>query len=205
MEFLIDSLRSNRQASYAELQAKAHERHLKVFPILYGRAKAMLGISKAETEAVPASKAVPANKGVPASKAGGNEAHEPGPRAAGWGSKSARIRELLDSGMNGPEIARQVGASTALVYAVKSSLGKTAKRRASAPREVPGPGRPPREVQREALRSGTLQGLDGVLDAIKHSERDRNRLRAALERLHAILEGGLNGPSFTQSGSSSRA
>lgn len=43
-EFLVDELRSQPTSSYAELKAKADERGLKIAPIMYGRAKALLGL-----------------------------------------------------------------------------------------------------------------------------------------------------------------
>jgi hypothetical protein len=46
MEFLVSSLKANRKASYADLKAKADEKKLKVFPIMFGRAQALLGIVK---------------------------------------------------------------------------------------------------------------------------------------------------------------
>ena len=39
MAFLVDALKKNHKASYAELKAKADEKKLKLFPIMFGRAQ----------------------------------------------------------------------------------------------------------------------------------------------------------------------
>ena len=51
MEFLVDSLKRNPKASYADLKAKADEKKLPVFPIMFGRAQALLGIVKSAKRA----------------------------------------------------------------------------------------------------------------------------------------------------------
>ena len=43
-EFLVNELRSKPTCNYGELKAKADERGLKIAPIMYGRAKALLGL-----------------------------------------------------------------------------------------------------------------------------------------------------------------
>ena len=87
-------------------------------------------------------------------------------------SKSGRVRELLKTGMSAVDIAKKVGCTTALVYNIKSKGGGAAKR---------GPGRPRKGA------SASMDGLAGILDAVKSSERERTQLRAALERIHGIL------------------
>jgi hypothetical protein len=46
MEFLVDTLKSDRNAVYAEVAATAAKKKLKVYPIMWGRAKALLGYVK---------------------------------------------------------------------------------------------------------------------------------------------------------------
>ncbi|HEX6943208.1 MAG TPA: hypothetical protein VF128_09800 [Gemmatimonadaceae bacterium] len=65
------------------------------------------------------------------------------------------------------------GCTTGLVYVIKSKMGKSGKR---------GPGRP----ARVGSRSG-LDGLAGILDTVKNAERERAQLRAALEKIQAVL------------------
>ncbi|HEB54313.1 MAG TPA: hypothetical protein ENI87_13760 [bacterium] len=46
MEFIVASLKKNPKISYQDLHAAAAKKRLKVYPIMYGRAQAMLGIVK---------------------------------------------------------------------------------------------------------------------------------------------------------------
>ncbi len=46
MDFLVEQLRRNPALSYAELKESAGRRELTVYPIMYGRAKALLGLVK---------------------------------------------------------------------------------------------------------------------------------------------------------------
>ena len=94
-------------------------------------------------------------------------------------SKSGQIRELLGTGMAVGEIAKKVGCTPALVYNVKArAAGGGAKKR--------GPGRPPK-AQAKATASGSFDGLAGILDAVKGAERERAQLRAALEKIQAVI------------------
>lgn len=89
---------------------------------------------------------------------------------------SGCIRELLSTGMTANEIAKKVGATTGHVYVVKSNMGKgkaTAKR---------GPGRP-----RKVAAGTGMDGLEGILAAVKNSERDRVSMRAALEKIQGVI------------------
>lgn len=45
-EFILASLKKNPKATYKEIAAAAAKKKLKVFPIMFGRAQAMLGIVK---------------------------------------------------------------------------------------------------------------------------------------------------------------
>lgn len=44
MDFLTTQLKKNNAASYASLREKAEARGLTIYPIMYGRAKALLGL-----------------------------------------------------------------------------------------------------------------------------------------------------------------
>ena len=46
MDFIVDSLKSNRDAKYSDIAEAAAKKRLKVFPIMFGRAQALLGIVK---------------------------------------------------------------------------------------------------------------------------------------------------------------
>jgi hypothetical protein len=43
-DFIVDQLKKNPNAAYGEIAAAAQKKGMKVFPIMYGRAKAMLGL-----------------------------------------------------------------------------------------------------------------------------------------------------------------
>ena len=47
MEFIVDSLKSNRSAAYKDIAEAAAKKKLKIYPIMFGRAQALLGIVKA--------------------------------------------------------------------------------------------------------------------------------------------------------------
>jgi hypothetical protein len=46
MEFLVDALKADREAVYKDVAAAAAKKKLKVYPIMWGRAKALLGYVK---------------------------------------------------------------------------------------------------------------------------------------------------------------
>lgn len=108
MEFLVESLKNDRNAVYADVAAAAAKKRLKVYPIMWGRAKALLGYVKVA------------------------------PRGKG-----------------------------------KAAKAKAGRR---------GPGRPPKAA------AASLDGsLASIVAAVKGSEQERSRYRAALQRIHAIL------------------
>src|SRR6266404_5829821 len=98
MEFLVDSLKKDKTAVYADLKAKADAKKLTVFPVMYGRAKAMLGLVKVAKYGT--GKFAQAN----AAKAGG----EPG-RAADGTLRSGRVSEPLKIGSSATDIAKKRG------------------------------------------------------------------------------------------------
>lgn len=71
-----------------------------------------------------------------------------------------------------------------IVKAAKRGEGKVAKARAqrAAKTGKRGPGRP-----RSA--GASANGLDGILEAVKSSERERAAMRAALEKIQAVIDG----------------
>ena len=167
MEFLVDSLKRNPKASYADLKAKADEKKLKLFPIMFGRAQALLGIVKSARRGQ--GKAARAK----AAKAGGGS---PRGRQNDPSSKSGKVRELLATGMSPMDIAKKVGCTPGLVYVIKSKMGKTG----GAPRR--GPGRP-----RKVASPASLDSIAGIVEAVRTAERERTSLRAVLEKLQAVI------------------
>lgn len=76
MDFLVAELKKNRKAAYADIKAKADKKKLPLYPIMYGRAQALLGIVKsAKRGQGKAAKA--RRKRPPASEARGARARRP--------------------------------------------------------------------------------------------------------------------------------
>lgn len=90
-------------------------------------------------------------------------------------SKSGKIREMLGTGMSAGDIAKKLGCTTSLVYNVKARMSG-AKRGGGAGKD----GRPRKTGAR-------IDGLAGILEAVRNSERERQRLRSALERVQATV------------------
>ena len=161
MAFLVDALKKNRKASYRDIKAKADEKKLKLFPIMFGRAQAMLGIVKSAKRGT--GKFAKASAAAKAGKAGS--------RATG-SSKSDQVRALLGTGMSATDIAKKVGCTVNLVYVIKSKMGQAGKRGPASPRKV--------------SMSG-MDDLQGIVAAVKNTERERAQMRAALEKIQAVL------------------
>lgn len=67
MDFILDSLKSDRGAQYSDIAAAAAKKRLKIYPIMFGRAQALLGIVKSaprgQGKAARAKQATKAPKG----------------------------------------------------------------------------------------------------------------------------------------------
>ena len=94
-------------------------------------------------------------------------------------SKSGQIRELLKTGMAPSDIAKQIGCTPALVYNVKARAEGGGQKRK--------PGRPAKAKPAAATAGGGLDGIGAILAAVKNSETERKQLRAALERIQAVI------------------
>jgi len=81
------------------------------------------------------------------------------------------------------DIAKKLGYPPTLVYAVKAreSGGGRARNKKSGR----GPGRPPKAKATSAPTQ--IDGLAGILRAVQGAERERVRMRAALEKIQAVL------------------
>ncbi len=179
MEFLVDALKRNPKAVYADLKAKADEKKLKVFPIMFGRAQTLTGIVKMPKRGQGKAAKARAAKASAAPARTGHEGNGRRGRQADPSSKSGKVRALLATGMSAADIAEKVGCTTGLVYNIKSTMGKgggggAAKR---------GPGRP----RSAASSSSSLDGIAGILDMVKSADRERSQLRAALEKIQGVI------------------
>ena len=96
-------------------------------------------------------------------------------------SKSGQIRALLTTGMTVSDIAKKVGCTPALVYNVKARAETPAKR---------GTGRPPKAKAAPVMAG--FDGIAGIVAAVQASERERARLRAALEKVQAVIADALS-------------
>ena len=87
-------------------------------------------------------------------------------------SKSGKIRALLSSDMKPAEIAEKVGCTVALVYNLKAKA-------AGGSRSKQG---------RKATKGAIGGDLSAILTAVKHAEKERLQMRAALEKIAAIIK-----------------
>jgi len=178
MEFLVSALKANRKASYADIKAKADEKKLEIYPIMFGRAQALLGIVKSAKRGTGKfAKASAVKRGVAPTPSTGPGRRGRQPDA---NSKSGQIRELLKTGMAASDIAKKLRCTPALVYNVKARAGGGVAKR--------GPGRPTKAT---SGAGPSLNGIAGILDMVKNSERERTQLRAALERIQTVLAAAL--------------
>jgi hypothetical protein len=171
--FITDTLTKDKKAAYADIKAAAEKKGLTIHPIMYGRAQAMLGIVKSAKRGT--GKFAQASAGKKA-KAG---------RPVDGSSKSGQVRALLSSGMSPAAIAKKVGCTVGLVYNVKSASGKSGPGRPPKAGPRRGPGRP----KMNPLPTGGLDGLAGIVTAVRASQQDLGRYRGALERIQAVLAG----------------
>lgn len=74
--------------------------------------------------------------------------------------------------MSAASIAEQIGCTVGLVYNVKSRMGDAPKR---------GPGRQPK------TRTTATAGIDDFIESIRRGEKERERLRAALQHVAALV------------------
>ncbi|MBI5853032.1 MAG: hypothetical protein HZB39_18635 [Planctomycetes bacterium] len=117
--FVHSMLQKDPKVAYADVAAKAKAKGHKIYPVVFGRAKLLLGLVKAN----------PAKKAKAAAKK-----------------------------------AAKAAAKTAAAGVVRR-----------------GPGRPPK------AKASALSGIDGIVQHIKGVERERDQLRATIEKLQSVL------------------
>lgn len=126
-DFIVEQLKKKPEATYAEIAAAAQKKGMKVFPIMYGRAKAMLGLVAS----------APRGSGKATRK-----------KAAAKAAKAAKA----------PKAAAPTGA------------------RRGRPRKA------------AAAPAADLGGLEGIIAQVKASAAEREKYRAALDKIRAILD-----------------
>lgn len=122
MDFIIASLKKNKNASYADIKAAADEKKLSVYPIMYGRAQALLGYVKMKPRGqgkAAVAKAAKAAAAAPAPAAFG----APVKRGPGRPPKSSYAAPKMDlSSLDG--IINAVRSSEAAKTRYRSALEK---------------------------------------------------------------------------------
>lgn len=82
---------------------------------------------------------------------------------------------MLGTGMSAGDIAKKLGCTTSLVYNVKARMSGARKGRGAG------------KAGRPSKAGARVDGLAGILEAVRNSERERARLRSALERLQSVV------------------
>ena len=93
-------------------------------------------------------------------------------KTGGEVTQSSQVRELLAKGLSTAEIVKEVGCKPGLVYVIRSKQGATQKR----------------ATTRKPGRASVITGLDGILEAVQNSERQRQTLRAAIEKIRMVCD-----------------
>lgn len=100
MDFIVEALKKDKNAVYADIHAAAGKRGMKIYPIMYGRAKALLGLvpvkprgqGKARVaKAAAAARAAAGTRNTPVKRGPGRP-----PKTAAMGSLEAVIAALRD-------------------------------------------------------------------------------------------------------------
>ena len=104
MEFIVESLKSDRSAAYKDIAEAAAKKKLKIYPIMFGRAQALLGIVKAaprgQGKAAKAAKAKAA-KAAPAAAAAAPAMGAPVKRGPGRPRKNPIAAPAFDGTLDG--------------------------------------------------------------------------------------------------------
>jgi hypothetical protein len=122
MAFIIESLKKNKSASYADIKSAADKKGLKVWPIMFGRAQLLLGHvtgAKRGTGKYAQAKAAKAKAAkAKAAKAGKSLPATPAKRAPGRPGKNA----ASSNGVNLDSIFAAVKASEADLACYRGAL-----------------------------------------------------------------------------------
>lgn len=97
MDFIVDSLKSNRSAAYKDIAEAAGKKKLKIYPIMFGRAQALLGIVKAAPRGQGKAAKAKAAKAAPAAPVAG----APVKRGPGRPRKNPIVAPAFDGTLDG--------------------------------------------------------------------------------------------------------
>jgi hypothetical protein len=165
LAFIVDALKHRKTATYAEIKEAAAKKGLTIWPVMFGRAQALLGHVKVAAR----------GQGKYAKAKAAKAAGSPRGRQPDASSKSGQVRELLNSGLSPMEIAKKVGCTPGLVYVIKSKIAGGAKT----------PGRPRKNP---LPTTNSPSGLDAFISVMRNSEAQRDRYRGALQKVQGLMQ-----------------
>lgn len=100
MDYIVDYLKKDKNASYSEIAEGAKKKGYAIFPIMYGRAKALLGLvpvaARGEGKKAAAAAPAPRGPGRPPMKRGPGRPPKSAAAVAAAGSLDAVIQALKD-------------------------------------------------------------------------------------------------------------
>src|SRR5262245_56032014 len=94
MDFIVSQLKKNPKVAYADVQARAKSKRLTIYPIMYGRAQALLGLVKMSPRG--SGKRAKAATRTPAAPAANGRRRRRG-AAAGSGDPLDALRNLVSN------------------------------------------------------------------------------------------------------------
>lgn len=103
MDFVCGMLKKDKSVSYKEVQEAGSKKGFKIFPIVYGRAKALLGLvptaPRGQGKAAKAAKSAPAKRGPgrPPKAAAASASPAPAKRGPGRPRKEVSALESIES------------------------------------------------------------------------------------------------------------
>jgi hypothetical protein len=163
LAFIVEALKHSKTATYGEIKEAAAKKGLTIWPVMFGRAQALLGHVKVAAR----------GQGKYAKAKVAKAAGSPRGRQPDATSKSGQVRELLNSGLSPMEIAKKVGCTPGLVYVIKSKAGGAKT-----------PGRP----RKNQPASSSPSGLDAFISVMRNSEAQRDLYRGALQKVQGLMQ-----------------
>tara|TARA_R110002111_G_C5840613_1_gene358801 strand:+ start:225 stop:590 length:366 start_codon:yes stop_codon:yes gene_type:complete len=97
-------------------------------------------------------------------------------------STSGKIRDLLKQGVKPMDIAKKLNCAPPLVYNVRARMAGGPAKKSVTKAKV---GRPAKAAV------GDLGDLGGILAAVQNGEKDRIRMRRALEQIQSVITSAL--------------
>ena len=212
-DFVLAELRANPALTYDEVKAKAEVRDLKVFPIVFGRAKRMVALEGggapvvaedtgvAEPVAAEPARVVSSDQGcVPTKRGRGRPMSqemefvldflESAPNAKAKDVQAAASRNGL--AVTGAVVARaRMRLGVAKAGAKESDGGAGAPARTRAPQVVerrPAQAAMPGTRAVERGSAATAFDIHSIVDSIRSLEAERDGLRDALAEIAAVLD-----------------